>query len=231
MVTSSADVFRARQTLADLIALAEAAPLSTWTRIAAGRPAAGGSAPADGLRRHLLARRCRLDLPREDGLHSTLLLAAALPDEDFPAFVTATAVLLADLLQGAAGRDDLFWNWEAFHEHYAMAGNRQRAAIANGFRMLHLSGRVTLDPAPDPALCLRRDAAAVLNLLEGTGLGGLSRAVATDAPPRVAGRLWQCAARRPLPAPALAAFRYLAERPAGLAPPDPETAPLLPWRG
>ena len=51
----------------------------------------------------------------------SLTTAAAMPDEDFSRFVVATAILLLDRIQDGGGTDDLYWNFEAFREHFGHA--------------------------------------------------------------------------------------------------------------
>jgi hypothetical protein len=140
--------FRPLQASHDLAHLAQMAPRAVLMRIAAGVPAAD-MAP-EAARRAIVALvhkdACRLTPNGMLPLHETLLLAASMPDDDFEAFVVATMILLADRLQGGAGPDDLFWQWDAFAEHYLTAAPAQRAALILGFHGLADAG---LLPASD----------------------------------------------------------------------------------
>ncbi|MEP2642813.1 hypothetical protein [Roseobacter sp.] len=101
------------------------------------------------LRRIIFDQKCVLSVADCDGIHADLLLVAALPDKCTDGFMTATALLLADRLQGGAGRDDLFWNWDAFQKHYRDAPSPIRAAVMNGFRWAHATRRVNLETLPE----------------------------------------------------------------------------------
>ncbi|MCV3269924.1 hypothetical protein [Roseobacter sinensis] len=100
------------------------------------------------LRRVIFDQKCLLSSADADAIHADLLLVAALPDKGREAFLSATALLLADRIQGGAGADDLFWNWEAFREHYRDGPSPVRAAVMNGFRWAHTTRRVNLDKVP-----------------------------------------------------------------------------------
>ena len=225
MFTSSADVFRTRQALGDLRGFVAQVPEETRARLIAGLPPLDESAvdtlvrvERDGLRfRH----------PKDTEIHTSVLLAAAMPDDDFPVFVYATALVLADMMQSDEAPDTLYWNWEAFHEHYSTADAPARAALLNGFRVAELAGRLELDPRMDPNHYFRLDRRALLDQLERAGERGLYAAVLADADPQDVGRLW--VESDSLSGPAVAAFRYFYERDAGLAPPSAETAPLIPF--
>lgn len=225
MFTSSAEVFRTRQALGDLRSFAARAPEETRARLIAGFPPSAGDGTA--FLRRLGADGGRFRHGSDGEVHASILLAAALPDDDFPVFIYATALVLCDVLQSDDAPDTLYWNWEAFHDQFAMADAPARAALMNGFRVAELAGRVDLDPALDPALCLRRGRDAVIAELDGSGERGLLAAMLSEAAPEVVGRMWGEA--ESVSAAALSAFRYFHERPAGLAPPAPEAAPLIPF--
>lgn len=226
MFMSSADVFRTRQALGDLRSLICHTPEETRSRLIAGFPPSTG----DGGRilDRIVADGVRFRHPDDFECHTSVLLAAALPDEDFPVFILATALVLSDMLQADDPPDTLFWNWNAFHAQYALADPPLRAAVMNGFRVAELAGRVELDPVLNPADCLRDSRDGVLSELDGSGERALTAAILSEVDAREAGRLWSVA--ETVSGPAVAAFRYLCEREEGLAPADPSSAALIPWR-
>lgn len=107
-----------------------------------------GPAVKSTLRRIIFDQKCLLTPNDVAQLHGDLLLVAATPEQGYEGFVTATAMLLADRLQGGAGPDDLYWNFDAFQDHYREASSPVRAALMNGFRVAHGMRRVTLDAVP-----------------------------------------------------------------------------------
>ncbi len=220
MFTSSADVFRTRQAVHDLLEVVH------LHRDAVKRIGASGADNA--AIEAIIQNGARIpgDKPRS---YSSILLAAAMPDEDFNGFIAATAILLADRLQNAGGQDDLYWNYEAFRDHYCLADAPARAAIMNGFRAAHQSGRCKLPDAPDEKACLTRRKDDVLLLLKGEGLADLERAIEADVMPDVAGRLWTGAVSQALSLPELAGYRYLYERQQSMAPVNPDRVDLIPW--
>ena len=232
------------QAIRDLRTVAESASLATLGRIAAVvPPVPGHGSPDDALRGLIRRGRCRITTDAEAALHSHLLLAATLPDDDSDAFVAATAVLLADRLQRGRGEDDLYWHWDAFRPHYRLIEAPARAAIFQGYAHAHRAGLVALDVMPGPADLVTRAAMDVREVLAGAGNGDadLLRAAldarGDDAP---AARLWERRGARlrldPAAAPLLVALRHLYERNPRWQPFagrsfDPEAAaavPLLP---
>jgi hypothetical protein len=222
MFTSSADVFRIRQATGDLLAYARSVPDATKSRLAAGFPSGGGA----GSLTALLGRDGRFQMPEEEAIHSAVQLAASLPDDDFPVFTLATALILADALLRSEA-DDQFWSWEAFHDQYALADAPVRAALVNGFRALSAARTVRFDPPIDPALAFSHDRDDVLAALDLAGRDALTRAILADFPASIIGTLWH-EATAPNPVDLLA-FRYFYEREAGIDPPDPTSARLIPW--
>lgn len=225
MFTSSADVFRTRQAIGDLRSLIRHTPEETRLRLIAGFPTSVGD--GDRIVERIVAEGVRFRHPDDFEVHTSVLLAAALPDQDFPTFIFATALVLSDMLQADDPPDSLFWNWNAFHAQYALADPPLRATVINAFRVAELAGRVELDPDLKPADCLRVSRDSVLSELDGSGERALLAAVLSEVDAREAGRLWSGVDT--VSAPALAAFRYLCEREEGLAPPDPSSAALIPW--
>ena len=154
------------------------------------------------------------EMPRDEDMISAVLLAAALPDEDFRGFTVATALLLLDRLQNGGGRDDLYWNWDAFADHYRLAPDPQRAALMNGFRALIVSRGLYLSNPPTAGDCLTErefDPDLTLSAEE-------------------AGRMWAERASRsePLTGRERRLFRHLVERDEGIAPAQPQTCPTVP---
>lgn len=219
MFTSAAEVFRKRQALRDLSEVIRANQ-SAVERL--GTTEDTGRAVAE------LARQGgRFDLG--DGrLYTELLLAAAMPEDDFPCFTAATAILLRHRLEGGAG-DDLFWNWEAFRDHYMLADAPVRAALMNGFRTAAAAGRTLLENGPEPPECLTRSPEDVLPGLDREGRTDIARAIRDAVSAEEAGRLWTGHAGRTLSWSELSGFRCLYERPASMAPDAPEAVALIPW--
>ncbi|MGC3938092.1 hypothetical protein ACOTTU_09790 [Roseobacter sp. EG26] len=125
-----------------------------------------GASHKPTLRRIIFEQNCELSSRDAKDIHADLLLIAALPDKGFDAFLTATALLLADRLQNGAGEDDLFWNWDAFQEHYRKAPSPIRAALMNGFRWAHSTRRVNLDQIPEGRDLLTYDGDDLIRIMK-----------------------------------------------------------------
>ena len=220
MFISSADVFRTRQATRDLIDVVRS-HRKAMTRL--GDTKAGEAA----LIQIVNSNGCITS--EDDDIYRQIMLAAALPDDDFPCFVTATSLLLANRLQDSHGTDDLYWNWDAFRDHYRLADPPVRAALMNGYRTLSDTGRVSLDNAPKAEDCLSRAVEDVVILLDGDDEFELSHSIKGEISPSDAGHLWQVASRKDLSWQALMGFRYLYERPRSIAPKEPKDAELIPW--
>ena len=220
MFTSAAGVFRTRQAVADLTACIDMGNRSAFGRIVLQ----GGG--LNRLSTVLDERGGRFDFPRDTRIYGEVMLAAALPDDDFPAFTSATALLLLDRILGGDGEDNLFWNWDAFADHYRLADPPVRAALMNGFRVGAERGVVSLGTPVDPDDCLTDGREAVLRAL---GVYPVADALLGDTDAEEAGRLWALHSRNRLSDPEQRAFRYLYERPQSMSPPFPETVPLIPW--
>lgn len=219
MLISSAVVFRMRQAIRDLNEV-----------VFCGRDSIARfslRAHAEGLPK-LMANKGRFRLPEDRDFYSDVLLAAAMPEEDFPAFTTATAILLVDLLQNGEGSDDLYWNWDTFQNHYRLADPAIRAALMNGYRVGYESGAVRLEASPDPLDCLTISLDPVLAILEHAGKIDLLLAIGSAVTSSEAGEIWEKFGTDgddyELPG-----FRYLYEREGSMTPANPETAPLIPW--
>lgn len=100
------------------------------------------------LRRLIFDQECKMSATDVEKLHAELMMVASMPDQNHLAFMTATIVLLSDRLQYGAGKDDLFWNWDAFQERFREAPSPVRAAVMNGFRCAHGLRLVKLNDVP-----------------------------------------------------------------------------------
>lgn len=223
MCTSAADVFRTRQVISDLTAHITRAGRSAFCRISPRHSRLDGlfAAPDDG--------GGAFAFPRDRDLYGEVLLAAALPDDDFPAFTTATVLLLLDRIGHGAGMDDLYWNWDAFADHYRLADPPVRAVIMNGFRTAAAMGRVSVSQPPEPEDCFTARRQDVLALLRRSDVPALCAAIEQDVSAGEAGELWSDWPADRLTPETVAGFRYLYERPASVAPAQPDTAALIPW--
>ncbi len=227
--------FATHQAIADLVALARAARPDVVHRVAAGAPDGVGPNTLETLLRH---RGCRMSNAEERALSRSLVLAAALPNDDPERFYFATAVLLADRLQHGGVEDDLYWHWDAFRGEYAAAPAPMRAAIMQGFYRAEKNARVQLDEAPTQAeratlpaemvaTALRNASPADAGLTEPLLLAVLG----TDGAGALAGH-WadqgaDILALEPVRrAPLLAGFRHLYETSDAFRPFDGERFPL-----
>ena len=109
MFTSSADVFRIRQSLGDLRAYLRESGPAVRDRLAASMRQAGSSAQARArIDRIVDEQGGRFAQPGDADVREVCRLAAALPSDDYPAFTFSTALLLADRLQTGDVEDDLY---------------------------------------------------------------------------------------------------------------------------
>lgn len=223
MFTSSADVFRTRQVTSDLTAYVTLSGRKALCRILPD------ASRLEGLNRVLEGQGGWFRIPQDRDAYGDVLLAAALPDDDFPAFTCATALLLLDRICQGDGEDDLFWNWDAFADHYRLADPAVRAVIMNGFRTGAALERVSTSSLPDPEDCLTERADLVLERLRSQGLSVLAEAIEYDTSAEHAGAIWSDWNASTDSPDGLSGFRYLYERPKSLLPRAPETAPLIPW--
>lgn len=220
MFTSSADVFRTRQAVADLLEVVH------LHRMAVSRIGISG---ADAASLEGIVQRGGIIPEEKPRSYSSLLLAAAMPDEDFNSFVVSTAILLADRLQGGAGHDDLFWNYDAFRDHYLLADAPVRAALMNGFRVGHQTGRCVLPEEPGATACYTRASQDVLATLRSEQADDLIDFITSVPSPIEAGQLWSQKRTLTLPLADRVAFRFLYERPESLLPDEPEQVSIIPW--
>lgn len=245
MSMSFADGFRTLQAVRDLRVLAALAPVEARTRIAAGIPD-GWMAPHEAQAAlTALAEGRGLDPKVREDAVSAVRLAAALPKDDFPAFLTATMILLAETLERREGVDDVHWLWQTFRGHYRAAAAVERAAIVQAIRRVGLLRGDTLslpETAPDRATA---PAAALRPLLERLRPKGLAPPKANgvhehvlllldaftsaDAAEEAAGR-WEShgaeLAESAVPE-VLAGFRHLYETRDGWSPSSKVPIPLL----
>ncbi|WP_227269091.1 hypothetical protein [Roseobacter weihaiensis] len=118
------------------------------------------------LRRLIFDQECKMTAEDAEAMHAELMMVASMPDQDHASFMTATIVLLSDRLQGGAGDDDLFWNWDAFQERFREAPSPIRAALMNGFRGAHALELVKLDQPPQGTDLRTYDEDDLLRLLK-----------------------------------------------------------------
>ncbi|MGR3514441.1 MAG: hypothetical protein ACU0GG_16915 [Paracoccaceae bacterium] len=220
MFSSSADVFRTRQAVADLLEVVH------LHRNAVPRIGASG-AEVESLER-IVQNRGRIPEKRARS-YTSILLAAAMPDEDFNAFIAATALLLTDLLQDGTGSEDLYWNYEAFKDHYLLADAPVRAALMCAFRTALQTGKATLPDEPDESHCLTLVYATVLQVLRSENAEDLVDWIENEPDQAVAGARWVDLSSAGVPFALSVAARYLYERPISIAPEPSETATLIPW--
>ena len=162
--TSVAVSYRTLQAVHDLQSLAKRAGEGTLNRVASGLPGAVTGQEIESL---IVEDGCRLSPEMADRVHQGLVLAATLPSDDHEAFLTSTAILLADRLQKGAGTDDLFWHWDAFHSHYVMLDAPDRSAIMQGYRRAHEEGYVALFDPPEGDVLTTEHGSEILELLVG----------------------------------------------------------------
>jgi len=220
MFTSSADVFRTRQAVRDLVEVVRThrAAIERTTDIGPALFSLDDQAVDHGF------------LPsRNASVVSDLLFGAATPDDDFNAFVGNTALLIADRLQLGQCEDDLYWNWDAFRDHYKLADPPVRAALMNGFRTMHVSGLVNLDSPPSDADCFTYPADQITPELNTDDLKHMLQALQSEISGKDAGRLWAEVSTNVLSWPLKVSFRYLYERPESIVPEEPHKVALIPW--
>ena len=245
MSMSFADGFRTLQAVRDLRVLAAQAPVEARARIAAGIPD-GWMAPdtAQAALRALAAGDALEDPVRKETI-SAVRLAAALPKDDFPAFLVATMILLAEALERDEDIDDVNWYWQTFRGHYRVAAAVERAAIVQAIRRLGLlrgDGTALPETMPDKATA---SAAALRPLLERLRPKGLAPPEPTEvtglavllleslnSPPAAerAASLWAEHGEtlaRTAPPEILAGFRHLYETRDSWSPDSSVTIPLL----
>lgn len=220
MFTSSADVFRTRQAVRDLLEVVH------LHRAAMPRT---GVSNAEAVMIETIVQNGGVIPTEKAESYVALQLTAAMPDDDFNGFIAATAILLADRIQAGSGDDDLYWNFEAFYDHYQLADAPVRAAVMNGFRQVQRIGKCQLPREPLTQNCLTRQQEDVLAILSAEGPHWLEDAVRSDLGAEAAGRLWVKEMRLALTFPVRVGFRYLYERPVSLAPAEPDSALLIPW--
>jgi hypothetical protein len=241
MSTSDPGAFRLRQALADLNRQKLLFPLATVRRIGAGMAFRRSSTP-DPQRRlewYFSGKVPTGELGRDPLVEGAILMASALPEDDFETFLAATVLLLFARLSAEGGKDEGFWNWGRLAPHYRLAQPDLRAAIMCGFREAHRVGRVTLPERPGERDCTTLPRQEVLDRLarhraEYPLLSLVERAVEEEADAQHAGDLWATQNRNVGRLPdgprlaALAGFRYLYERSLSMAPPPGYDVPAIP---
>ena len=241
MSTSEPGTFRLRQSLADLNRQKLQFPLATVRRIGAGIPLRDAGVP-DVQRRlewYFSGKAPVAQLRRDRLVQGAVLMASALPEDDFDSFIAATVLLLVERLTVDGRTDNGFWNWKRMAPHYRLTSPDLRASIMCGFREARRIGRVILADGPGADECLTTPRAAGLdalrrNRVEFPLLSLVEWTVREEADARLAGALWasQHRAVAGLPdgprAAALAGFRYLYERPLSMEPPSGASLPVIP---
>jgi hypothetical protein len=235
-------MFRRRQAIADLTSQRLAFPLAAVRRIGAGVGLRRPGAP--DLQRRLewhYSGKAPLSELRRDGLvYGMLLMASALPEDDFEPFFAATVLLLLERLSVEGGKDDGFWNWRRLSPHYRLAAAPTRAAIMCGFREAQRSAVIDKPGRPTADDCLTTTRDDVLAAL-GHGasaeplLASIENAVSAEVGAEEAGALWAALHRRIALLPetsrhaAEGGFRYLYERPVSMELSSAEV-PVIPSR-
>ena len=95
------------------------------------------------LRKIIFDQRCIMRPADAKLIHADLMAFAASPGRGTGPFMTATALLIADRLQGGAGTDDLSANWKRLREKYLEGPSPVRATLMNGFWRLQGVHRAT----------------------------------------------------------------------------------------
>lgn len=155
--------FRTLQAISDLRTIAQAAGGATLARLASGVDIPNSERLLWSL---IFQDGCRFSKPNTIKLHQKLVLAAALPNDDFDAFQIATTILVADRLQRGGGQDDLYWHWDAFQDHYALSPPHIRSSLFHGFRRMHVDGLVVLADPPSGSGLLTEELSDVAGALE-----------------------------------------------------------------
>jgi len=241
MSTSEPDTFRRRQAIADLRHQAFILPAATIRRIGAGMDLR--TPRASNLQKRIewyfRGKAPLTNLRRDPAVLGAILMASALPDDDFEPFLAATALLVLERLATENGPDDAFWDWTRLAPHYRLAEPPVRAAIMCGFRESRRLGRIAFPGEPEPDDCLTKSRDEVIAGLTSLGtrhplLESVAQAVSAEADGPEAGKLWAQFSRDVTSLPDEArhavegAFRYLYERPASLYMPPDADAPIIP---
>ncbi len=107
-------------------------------------------ADAQALARLIVRQGARLEHTADLPLADALQLAASQPHANLPAFVCATAILLADRLQHGLLTADLATFWDSFRSTYFDLDAHDRSAIVQGFlAVAHAEGATLTLPLPE----------------------------------------------------------------------------------
>jgi hypothetical protein len=235
-------MYRRRQAIADLTSQRLAFPLAAVRRIGAGVGLQRSGAP-DLQRRlewHFSGKAPIAELRRDGLVYGMLLMASALPEDDFEPFLAATVLLLLERLSVQGGRDDGFWNWRRLAPHYRLAAAPTRAAIMCGFREAKRMSVIAQPGRPTVEDCLTAPRSDVLAALRHGASGEpllaiIENAVSAEVGAEEAGALWAAHHRGVARLPetsrqaAEGGFRYLYERPVSMTPSSPDV-PVIPSR-
>ena len=166
MSMSIADGFRTLQAIQDLRVLVALAPVEAQARIAAGIPQSW-MAPDDAQAALMaLVAGESLAEPAHAEVVPALQKAAAFPQDDFPTFIFATALLLEDVLKGVTPANEIEHHWATFRGHYRSAQAVERAAIAQAIRRISLVQDAPISMPQSLADRTTASAAALKPLLE-----------------------------------------------------------------
>ena len=237
MFTSDFGEFRRKQAIADLRHHTRSFPLATVRRIGAGIDVRREGANLQQRLEWYFRGKLPLSNLRSDAPASgAVLMASALPDEDFESFVAATVLLVLERLTSENGPDDGFWTWRRLAPHYRLAGPSVRAAIMCGFREAQRFARIALDEGPEPGDCMSASRDEILATLrdDHPALALVRNAVMEDPDASSAGALWMAQHRTvdtlsdDRRRAAHRGFRHLYERPTSILIPAEAGAPVIP---
>lgn len=245
MFTSFADGFRTMQVARDLRFLVAVAPIETQVRIASEIPHAWLAPDQARAALQALAAGEGLDKKTHSEVLPAVQKVAAFPQDDFPAFLFATFLLLEDVLKKGTPVSEIEHHWATFRGHYRAAQAVERAAIAQAIRLISLVQDAPISTPQSLADRTTASAAALKPLLETQLSRRLTPALETEpeavaalliralASPRAAqdaADLWARSGTDfllSMPDIILAGFRHVFEAWDGFAPQDGPVIPLL----
>ncbi len=220
MFTSSAVVFRTRQAVSDLAETIGDIGPAALERISSS------DTSSRALGAFLASGRWQFRLPDQQSAYSDILLAAALPEEDFSGFILATCVLLLDRLLEGEGHDNLYWNWDAFQDHYRLADAPARAALMNGFKIAEERAVIAIRNSPSDDDCMTNSLEEVMR--DAQDDPDLLSVLRQEVSENEAGEVW-AAGTEQASVLFLKVSRYLYERPMSMSPEPAELVPTIPW--
>jgi uncharacterized membrane protein YeaQ/YmgE (transglycosylase-associated protein family) len=237
MFTSDFGEFRRMQAIADLRHQTRSFPLAAVRRVGAGIGVRSEHVNVQQRLEWYFRGKLPLSNLRSDRpAFGAVLMASALPDEDFESFLAATVLLVLERLTSENGPDDGFWTWRRLAPHYRLAAPTVRAAIMCGFREARRLERIALIEGPVRADCLTTPQDEILAALSADDplIASVREAVLEDQDPAAVGDLW-LAQHRALDTlsderrrAAHSGFRHLYERPESIAVAAGSDAPVIP---